>query len=527
MTASILPNPLSQFIDIDGNPLVGGTVEFYVANTLVPKDTWQDADKNVLNTNPVVLDARGQALIYGVGIYRQILRDSAGNLIWDQPTASPGGGGGGFGAQVSIASNTTTDLGSLNSNNVLITGTTTITSFGTSALLSGPVYLLEFANSLTITNNNTSMVLPNGVDIQTKAGDFALFMFTNVAGYWTLIEYFRKNGQPLSITGPDTAVSSNSTTDLGAVGTNLATITGTTTITSLGSSASTGNPLYFVKFNNSLTLTYNATSLILPGAKNIVTLANDFAIFEYLGSGNWECLSYTTPLDSSGELIKVETYATSGTFTWTKGTSCNSVIVDVVGAGGSGGGAGTSVNNHIMASSGGGAGAYSRSRVTSLSATYTITVGTGGAAPTAGANDGNAGTSSSFGTVVVCGGGAGGRAGTDTATRTINVLNISNGGTVSTAGNILSSVGSDGGGSVAQVDSGIGAGIAGFGAAGPFGGSGAGPSKLSGAGSATGGTPGTGPGSGGAGAVSASNGSANTASGGAGHDGLVVVYSYT
>jgi hypothetical protein len=89
MTASILPNGKNQFEDIDGNPLVGGTVSMYIPDTLVPKDTWQDPDQTVLNTNPIVLDSRGQCLIYGDGAYRQRVRDSLGNLIWDELTAAP------------------------------------------------------------------------------------------------------------------------------------------------------------------------------------------------------------------------------------------------------------------------------------------------------------------------------------------------------------------------------------------------------------------------------------------------------
>ncbi len=89
MTASILPNGKNQFEDINGNPLVGGTVTFYEPSSLILKDTWQDSAQTILNTNPIILDSRGQAIIYGDGIYRQRLKDSLGNLIWDQETASP------------------------------------------------------------------------------------------------------------------------------------------------------------------------------------------------------------------------------------------------------------------------------------------------------------------------------------------------------------------------------------------------------------------------------------------------------
>lgn len=84
--ATLLPNGKQQFFDASGNPLVGGFVYFYTPNTQTPKDTWQDADQTILNTNPVVLDGSGEAVIYGSGVYRQVVKDVDGNLIWDQPT---------------------------------------------------------------------------------------------------------------------------------------------------------------------------------------------------------------------------------------------------------------------------------------------------------------------------------------------------------------------------------------------------------------------------------------------------------
>ncbi len=89
MSTAILPNGKNQFIDINGKPLVGGTVTFYEPGTLVLKDTWQDVGQTILNTNPITLDSRGQAIIYGDGIYRQRVKDSVGNLIWDELTSSP------------------------------------------------------------------------------------------------------------------------------------------------------------------------------------------------------------------------------------------------------------------------------------------------------------------------------------------------------------------------------------------------------------------------------------------------------
>lgn len=86
MTATILPLPETQFVDGNGVPYVGGNVYFYVPNTSTPKNTWQDPLQQNLNTNPIILDGAGRAVIYGSGQYRQVLTDSLGDIIWDKLT---------------------------------------------------------------------------------------------------------------------------------------------------------------------------------------------------------------------------------------------------------------------------------------------------------------------------------------------------------------------------------------------------------------------------------------------------------
>lgn len=85
-------------------------------------------------------------------------------------------------------------------------------------------------------------------------------------------------------------ISSATATDLGAATTNTLRITGTTTINSFGTAAA--GVFRHVRFAAVLTLTYNATSMILPGAASITTAADDTALFVSEGSGNWRCWSY-------------------------------------------------------------------------------------------------------------------------------------------------------------------------------------------------------------------------------------------
>lgn len=99
------------------------------------------------------------------------------------------------------------------------------------------------------------------------------------------------NAVNTSLTTPGT-IASATTTDLGTKLTNNISITGAATINSFGASAVTAQPLYFLTFTGAATLTYNATSMILPSAGNIITAAGDSAIAWYLGSGNWRVLAY-------------------------------------------------------------------------------------------------------------------------------------------------------------------------------------------------------------------------------------------
>ena len=75
--------------------------------------------------------------------------------------------------------------------------------------------------------------------------------------------------------GAPTDIASASTVDIGAQRTNFLNVTGTTTITSLGTNY---NGPKMLKFTGILTLTYDATTLVIPGAANVTTAANDFCI---------------------------------------------------------------------------------------------------------------------------------------------------------------------------------------------------------------------------------------------------------
>jgi hypothetical protein len=92
-------------------------------------------------------------------------------------------------------------------------------------------------------------------------------------------------------------IASATTTDLSAATGSYVHITGTTTITGLGT-VGAGTKRYLT-FTGALTLT-NGSGLVLPGGANITTAAGDTAIFVSEGSGNWRCISYTAAADAPG-----------------------------------------------------------------------------------------------------------------------------------------------------------------------------------------------------------------------------------
>lgn len=310
--ATLLPNGKQVFLDSNGNPLAGGAVYFYVPGTTTAKQTWQDSGQTILNTNPVTLDSAGRALIYGSGAYRQIVKDRLGNTIWDQVTAdtsssqiSWGGTAGGTANAITVtASNFTSADGQIVYFLAAATNTnaTTLNPSG-----SGAINILKDTTSGPVSLTGGEIVSGNIVGV----------VYSSSAGAFHLIDY------PIDFKQTSTSIASASTTNLGTITTRNALITGTTTITSFGSSASTDYPIYFLRFSGVLQLTHNGTALILPGSANITTAAGDTAMAEYLGSGNWRVRSYQKI--NGKALVETDPIPTqtgnSGKFLTTNGTA--------------------------------------------------------------------------------------------------------------------------------------------------------------------------------------------------------------
>lgn len=83
MSATLTPSPFMQFFTAGGVPLVGGKLYTYAAGTTTPLATYTTASGAVANTNPVILDSRGEAAVWlGTSSYKLKLTDANNVEIW-------------------------------------------------------------------------------------------------------------------------------------------------------------------------------------------------------------------------------------------------------------------------------------------------------------------------------------------------------------------------------------------------------------------------------------------------------------
>ena len=81
--ATLTPVIKAQFFDNNGDPLVGGKLYTYSAGTTTPLATYTSSTGDTANTNPIILNARGEASVWiGSAQYKFVLKTSTDVEIW-------------------------------------------------------------------------------------------------------------------------------------------------------------------------------------------------------------------------------------------------------------------------------------------------------------------------------------------------------------------------------------------------------------------------------------------------------------
>jgi len=91
-TTTLSPLAVQRFLDNNNNPLVGGQLFTYAGGTTTPLATYTDNTGAIPNTNPIILNARGECNCWLTPntAYKFVLEDSSNNVIWtvDQITSN-------------------------------------------------------------------------------------------------------------------------------------------------------------------------------------------------------------------------------------------------------------------------------------------------------------------------------------------------------------------------------------------------------------------------------------------------------
>jgi hypothetical protein len=93
---NLSPLPIQKFFDSNGNPLVGGKLFTYVAGTSTKIATYTDSTGGTSNTNPIVLNFRGECAVWmdPTKVYKLALApstdtDPPSNAIWTADNIRP------------------------------------------------------------------------------------------------------------------------------------------------------------------------------------------------------------------------------------------------------------------------------------------------------------------------------------------------------------------------------------------------------------------------------------------------------
>jgi hypothetical protein len=214
---------------------------------------------------------------------------------------------------------------------ITISPSPAITAYATGQLFS---FIASGANTTNVTVNVSAL----GAKAVTKNGSTALVAGDIPSGFLATIRYDGTRFQLVgavaaafnggTVSGATTFsadVTMSGATDKWAKGADVASatalplitdgnyfdVTGTTTITSFNS-VGVGT-LIALHFDGALTLTHNATDLVLPRGVNILTAAGDEAIFIEYASGDYRCISYQQAAHSMVRLNTANGYGSTNT----------------------------------------------------------------------------------------------------------------------------------------------------------------------------------------------------------------------
>lgn len=283
--AELFSLPGEQVFDANGDPLAGAKLYTYVTGTATPLSTYTDDALAVAQANPVVADSAGRfpAIYLGNADYKMILKTSADVTVatWDPVHGGPANP---LFSSISAKSGNYTLLTADNGKLLPFTATGTLTLLTAASV--GSTYRIGVVNAgagiVTVARAGGDTIDGGLTSVKLAPGQ-GVFLQSDGTSKWYTVG---RDGR-----GKGANVASATTLPLGEDG-NFYHVTGTTTITGIEPRPQ-GFEVTLV-FDGALTLTYNATSFILPDSTDLAVNVGDVATFvSESDAGNWRMATRT------------------------------------------------------------------------------------------------------------------------------------------------------------------------------------------------------------------------------------------
>lgn len=307
MAVNLSPfGPKPQFMLATGLPAVGYQLFWYVAgSTSTKQNSFTDSTGLVANTNPVVMDALGEPTVTQMWLTSGALYKAVFAPVGDtDPPSSPIWTVDNISGINDVSSGAQNEWQTSGLAPTYVSGTSfTVAGDQTSILhvgrrikatvTAGTAYgtIISTAFGAVTTVTIAGDVGSNTLDAGLSAVQYGVVTAINPSIDADMVN---RKGAPVASAG---------TTNIWAIAGDYCHITGTTTITSLGTAPYAGAQRAVI-FDGILTLTHNATTLVLPAGQSITTAANDRMIVRADTTANMIVVDY---MKASGQSIAAST----------------------------------------------------------------------------------------------------------------------------------------------------------------------------------------------------------------------------
>ncbi len=153
-TGQLIAAPVLRVYDNSGDLAIAGSIYTYLAGTSIPLTTYADAILATPNTNPIILNSRGECSIWVLPVvsYKLVAYDASGNLLWTKDQMQGTG----------LISAVTNSIGALRNISKVNYSLVNVNGYYSAGDGGGGVYYYDPADTSSADNGGTIIVAADG-----------------------------------------------------------------------------------------------------------------------------------------------------------------------------------------------------------------------------------------------------------------------------------------------------------------------------------------------------------------------------